>query len=289
MTLLALSLVLASAFAHATWNYLAKSSRDKAVFTWCFVSLSSLIYLPVAAYFAATSPVPPAGWVYVVGTMLLHVAYFTLLSAAYSREDLSVVYPMARGTAIALVPLLATLTLGERVSTVGALSIAAIVVGVVVAHTQGFGGDAFSGLLSSFGSTGSRLALLTGVVIATYSTWDKQGVSLVNPLVYNYFVFLGQSLAGAPLAVRWRKRLRDEVAERKWAILAAAVLSPLAYLLVLVALTFSQVSYVAASREIGIVVGALLGTTLLKEPHGANRLLGSAAIVAGVFGLALAT
>jgi len=288
VTVLALVLVLASALAHATWNYLAKASHDKGAFMWAFVALSSVIYLPVAGYFASASPVPPEGWIYAVGTMLLHIAYFSLLGAAYAREDLSAVYPVARGTGIVLVPLVAAVTLGERVSSAGALAIAAIVAGIVVAHIQGSGWPAIAGLARSFGSKGSRLALLTGVTIAAYSTWDKRGVSLVNPLVYIYFVFLGQALAGAPRALwRWTA-LRREIRERKGAIVAAAVLSPLAYLLVLVALTFSQVSYVAASREVGIVVGALLGATVLREPHGRNRLLGSAAIVAGIFGLALA-
>ncbi len=288
MTLLALALVLASAFAHATWNYLAKSSRDKAAFMWCFVTASSAIYLPGVVYFAVRNPVPPVGWVYAVGTMLLHVGYFTLLSAAYSHEDLSVAYPVARGTGIALVPVVATLLLGERVSPVGGLAIVAIVAGIVVAHTKGSGWQAIVGLARSFRSRGTRYAFLTGLCIAAYSTWDKQGVGLVHPVVYNYFPFLGQALAMAPFALARPGAIQVEVRERKWAILAAGVLSPLAYLLVLTALTFSQVSYVAASREVGIVVGAVLGTVVLKEPHGRNRLLGSAAIVLGVLGLALA-
>ncbi len=287
MTLLALALVLASAGAHATWNYLAKSSGDKTIFMWSFVTLASVIYLPLVLYFAVRDPVPPRGWIYMGGTMLLHVAYFTLLAGAYAREDLSVVYPVARGTGIALVPVVAALALGERVSPAGAASIAAIVAGVVVAHTRGSGWSALAGLAHSLRSPGSRLALATGVVIAAYSTWDKQGVSLVAPPVYNYFPFLGQALAMAPVALRRREAVRREVRNGRAAILAAAILSPLAYLLVLTALTFSQVSYVAASREVGIVVGALLGTLVLKEPHGGNRALGAALIVAGVFGLAL--
>lgn len=288
MTLLALALVLGSACAHATWNYLAKSSQDKAIFTWSFVSLSSILYLPAAIYFASMNPVPAQGWVYAIGTMLLHIAYWSLLSAAYAKEDLSVVYPVARGTGIMLVPVVAALALGERISPVGALSILTVILGVLIAHTQGRGWSALGGLMRAFGSPGSRLALLTGVVIAAYSSWDKQGVSIVNPVVYNYFPFLGQALAGAPFVLRRRETLWQEVRQAKGAIVAAAVLSPLAYLLVLIALTFSQVSYVAVSREVGVVVGTMLGLTVLKEPHGPNRLLGSAAIVAGVFGLTLA-
>lgn len=287
MSLLALALVLTSAGAHATWNYLAKSAKDKALFTWSFVALSSVIYLPLAAYFAVRDPVPPRGWIYAVGTMLIHVVYFTTLTASYAREDLSVVYPVARGTGIALTPILAALALGERVSLGGGLAIGVIVLGVVVAHTRGRGRAALGGLAHSLRSRGSQLALLTGVVIALYSTWDKQGVSLVVPPVYNYFPFLGEALVVSPYALRRWDGVRREVASRPVAVIAAAILSPLAYLLVLLAMTLSPVSYVAPAREIGIVFGAVLGATVLKEPHGSNRLAGCALIVLGVLGLAV--
>jgi drug/metabolite transporter (DMT)-like permease len=287
MSLLALALVLVSAGAHATWNYLAKSAGDKALFTWSFVALSSVLYIPLVGYYAARSPMPPEGWIYAVGTMVLHVVYFTTLTASYTRGDLSVVYPVARGTGIALTPIVAALALGERVSVGGGLAIGVIILGVVVAHTRGRGAAALGGLAHSLRSPGSQLALLTGVVIAAYSTWDKQGVSLVAPPIYIYFVFLGQALVAAPYALRRWDGLRREVAKRPIAVVAAAILSPLAYLLVLVAMTFSPVSYIAAAREVGIVFGALLGALVLKEPHVGNRLAGGALIVLGVLGLAI--
>lgn len=287
MTLLALGLVLSSAFAHATWNYLAKRSRDPAAFTWAFVCASSAIYLPIAVYVAHLHPVPPEGWVFAVGTMLLHVVYFRLLAAAYSKTDLSIAYPVARGTGIALVPVVAVLALGERVSPGGAISIAVILAGVLVAHTRGEGRAAVAGLARTIAQPGSRYALLTGVVIAAYSVWDKQGVALVHPLTYGVFPFLGPALFGIPLALGRRRAIRREIQSAPGPILAAGVLSPLAYVLVLVALTFSQVSYVAAAREVGIVVGTVLGALVLKEAHSRNRLLGSAIIVLGVLALGL--
>ncbi len=287
MSLVALALVLASAGAHATWNFLAKSSKDKALFTWSFVTLSSFIYLPLVAYFALRDPVPARGWIFAVGTMLIHVVYFTTLTASYAREDLSVVYPVARGTGIALTPIFAAVALGERVTLGGGLAIGVIVLGLVVAHTRGRGRAALGGLAPSLRSRGSQLALLTGIVIAVYSTWDKQGVSLVVPPVYNYFPFLGQAIVASPFALRRWDGVRREVESRPFAVIGAAVLSPLAYLLVLTAMTLSPVSYVAPAREVGIVFGAVLGATVLKEPNGSNRLAGCALIVLGVMGLAV--
>ena len=287
MTLLALLLLLGSAGAHSTWNYLAKASDDKSAFTWCFVALAAVVYLPVAIVFGVLYPPPAEGWLFALGTALLHIAYFWLLGAAYASADLSVVYPVSRGTGIALVPIVAVLALGERVSPVGAACIATIVVGIVVAHSRGLGREALGKTARAFVSRGSLLALLTGLVITAYSTWDKLGVGIVNPLLYGYFVFLGPGLFGAFYLLTRRKAAALEIRRNGRGIVAAAVLSPLAYYLVLSALTFSPVSYVAPAREIGIVVGAVLGATVLKEPNARYRLLGAAIIVGGIVGLTL--
>jgi drug/metabolite transporter (DMT)-like permease len=262
---------------------------DPLVFSWAFAALAVLLYLPLALGTALLRPVPPAGWGFIAGTMALHVAYFFLLSLAYRSGDLSLVYPVARGTGIALVPLVAVLALGERVSPAGAAAIATVVLGVLLVHLRGLRPSSPARLVCRLREPGLRYALCTGLVIATYSVWDARGVTLVAPPVYNYFVFLAQALAAAPVALgRGRAVLAHEWRCRRAAIVAAALLSPLAYLLVLLALTFSRVSYIAPARELGIVIGTLLGTLALHESYGRFRVAGSLLIVAGVFGLALA-
>lgn len=288
MTPLALGLVLCSALAHASWNFLTKLSEDKLVFSWCFTALASVLYLPLALVFLAAAPPPAIGWAFVWGTMLLHIVYFYLLNRAYTHSDLSLVYPVARGTGIALIPIAGAAILGEQVSFPAAAAILTILAGVLLVHARGPGKLALLGAGATLREPGTRFALATGLVIATYSVWDKRALSFVPPPVLNYAAFLAQALVAAPLAWRRRPALAREWARRKRAIVAAAVLSPLAYLLVLVALTFSRVSYVAPAREFGIVVGTALGMLALKEPYGANRLLGAALITAGVLGLALA-
>jgi drug/metabolite transporter (DMT)-like permease len=287
MTIVALALVLASAFAHATWNYLAKSSRDTYAFTWAFTSLAGLIYLPVSVTLSRT-------WLslqalsFITVTAFLHVLYFGLLNASYSRADLSLVYPVARGTGLALIPLGAVWLLQEHISFLGTLSILIIVSGVLTVHSRGRGRAALVGLGKSLGESGSRLAVLTGVVIASYSLWDAHALSVTSPILLDAGIFAGQAILVAPfILIKKRTAVRREWCERPFAVIAAAILSPLAYFLVLTAITLSGVAYVAPTREIGMVFGVLLGWHSLKEGHAANRLLGSALIVAGVFGLAL--
>lgn len=288
MTAIALVLVLASAVAHATWNYLAKSSRDTYAFTWAFTGVASLVYLPIAIATAWSHPPPLSALAFIAVTVSLHVLYFGFLNASYARADLSIVYPVARGTGIILIPIGAVLILGEHVSGYAAASIAVIILGVVGVHSRGTGWSAVRGLARSIREPGSRLAALTGVIIAGYSIWDKNALSHLSPILLDTGIFVGQALVNAPLMLHWRRpAVRREITERPLAVLAAGILSPLAYLLVLTALTVSRVAYIAPTREIGIVIGALLGARSLKEPYPANRLVGSALIVVGIFGLAL--
>lgn len=288
MSPLALALVLGSGFAHAGWNFLLRTSGDKVVFSWCFTVLASVLYLPLAVTVALAAPVPVEGWVAILGTMVLHIAYFYLLNQAYTHGDLSLTYPVARGTGLALTPILAVAFIGEQISPPAAGAILVILLGVLLAHSRGTGLAALQDTASGLVSKGALFALATGLVIAAYSVWDKRALRVVAPPLLNYGIFLAQALMSTPVVLRRWPAVRRELAQRKRAILAAAILSPLAYLLVLAALTFSRVSYVAPAREFGIVVGTLLGTFVLKEPHGPNRLLGAALITAAVVALALA-
>ncbi|MCL4498946.1 MAG: DMT family transporter [Chloroflexi bacterium] len=288
MTVLALALVFASAIAHATWNYLAKSSRDTYAFSWAFTTVAGLMYVPIALIVTRFHPLPLNALYFIGGTVLLHVLYFWLLNASYARADLSVVYPMARGTSIICIPVGAALLLDEHVSVRAAAAICLIVIGILVVHSRGSGRKAISSLWLSFRDTGAQLALLTGLVIACYSLWDKHALTVVPPIVQDAGIFAGQAVINLPITLHWRRRaVLREICERPWAVLAAGILSPLAYLLVLTALTFSRVAYIAPSREIGIVIGTLLGTRTLGEAHASNRILGSCLIVGGVFALAL--
>jgi drug/metabolite transporter (DMT)-like permease len=288
MTLAALGLVVASAFAHVTWNYLAKGSRDVFTFTWLLSIVSSIVYLPFAALSLWRNPPPPSIFTLVGVSVILNLAYFRLLSASYARADLSVVYPVARGTGLILIPIGAALFLREPVSLAGALSILIIAIGLFTIHTRGTGRSALRGVLASWAEPGSRLAFLTGVVIAAYSVWDKNVVGTISPVVLDTSVFVAQALVNAPTMLLTRRAAAfAEFRERRGAVVAAGILAPFAYLLVLQALTFSRVAYIAPTREIGIVFGTILGLRQLKEPYPINRLLGAGLVVVGVFGLAL--
>jgi uncharacterized membrane protein len=126
-------------------------------------------------------------------------------------------------------------------------------------------------------------------VIALYTLWDKTAVSLllIPPLLYDWSTVVGQAIVVAPAALRDRARLRETWRSRRAAVIAVGILSRLSYILVLTALVVSPVSYVAPAREIGILIGALMGARLLAEGHLARRAIGAAAMVAGIVALAV--
>lgn len=283
----ALALVLLAAVAHATWNLLARRADEKLAFLWCGNLVSVALFTPVGVWLLVSSPIPPLGWAVVGVSAILEALYYWTLAQAYRYGELSLVYPIARGTAPILVPILAALFLGERLSGLALGGIGLVVIGTIVIHAPGLGWPTMRGITGALGQLGTRYALLTGLVIATYSALDKYGVSLVTPVLYAYLLFLGLTVALVPLVLRQRAALSREWKLHRGSIVVVGVLAPGSYGLVLLALTLAPVSYVAAAREISVVLAAVLGAAVLHEGYGRQRLLGSVAIAAGLMLLVL--
>ena len=291
MTGFALILVICSAFAHASWNFLLKRGTNQEVFIWWFLVSTGVLLFPLGIALLLIYPVEGPGWWYILGTALLHVLYFLFLGRGYARGDLSVVYPIARGSGPALVPLLGVLVLDEAVTMAAVVGIGTIILGIFTVHWWGRFADILSNPTKILRAPGTRYGLLTGLLIATYSVWDKVGVSHVNPFLYMYGMTVGTAVFLTPYMVGTHGTtvLKREWASAKVAIVASGLLTFLAYGLVLTALTTSKVSYVAPTREVGIVIGVLLGTLVLKEPFGGGRLIGSGLILTGLVFVALAS
>lgn len=282
MTLLALALALTSAAAHAGWNVLAKRSSDGGIaFAWLAAAVSAALLTPPVLVLAAGTGAAVSGeaLAWIAGSGALHAAYFALLGLGYRHGELSVVYPLARGSAPLLSTAAAIALLGERPGApalAGALLIAGAIVWIGGRGGRG-GGDA---------RTGVAYALATGLLIATYTVWDKHGVDGlgVSPLVYLWGIELGCVAFLAPAAAG---AIRREWALRRRDAIGFGVLGPSAYLLVLFALTLAPVSVVAPARESSVLIAAALGARVLGEPAGAARHAAAAAIVLGIAGLAL--
>jgi len=285
VTTFALALVLASAVAHATWNLFAKRAAGGVPFLWLALTLAIPLYAPlaIAVVLLAAPTIGPLEilWMFVNGA--LNVAYFIFLQRGYRAGDLSIVYPLARGTGPVLATTLAILIFGERPTPVALAGAVAIAAGVFVLT-----GD--PRMLRARGvRTAVGYALLTGVTIATYTLWDKRAVSalLIPPILYEWGANVWRAVILTPLALpRWPE-VKAEWSANRTAAFAVAALSPLAYILVLTALAISPVSYVAPAREIGILFAVLLGARSLSEADIGRRSIAAVLMVGGVIALAL--
>lgn len=285
MTSLALALVLGSAFLHAGWNLLAKRAKGGAEFLWLFSLMTVVVYAPVVVgYVLVFEPrFSPTHLAFALASSAIHVGYFICLQRGYRSGDLSLVYPLARGSGPALATGLAVLLLAERPGAQALLGTALVVLSVFVLS----GGRS---LLRS----GQRLAvaygLVTGAFIAVYTVWDGYAVGHLGaaPLLFTFTGEAGRAALLAPLALRRWPQVRAVWRDHRLEALGVAVLSPLAYLMVLTAMRFTPVSLVAPTREVSILIGALLGASLLREADGRRRVLGAVGMVLGVALLATA-
>jgi len=283
MSGLALGIVLVAALFHASWNYLAKKSRKKMAFIWWFLLIASVGYLPMFLYFWPQLTVTPAGWACIAATGVLHALYFWFMGGAYERGDLSLVYPLSRGSGPLFVPILAIIFLQEQLSLPGVLGIVLVVVGIYFIHLNSFSVDSMLEPLRAMRGSASLWALCTGGTIAGYSLIDKVGVSLVYPPVYIYLMFVISLLLLSPyVLVKEREALKTEWQVNRGPILINAFLVLFTYMMILFAFRISKVSYVVAAREVSIVFSALFGIFWLKEEHARQKLAGAVLIALGV-------
>ena len=283
MSGLALSIVLTAAFLHAGWNYLLKKSQKKILCIWWFLLVALAIYLPMLLYFWPETNISMQGWSCVGATGILHFLYFWFMGGAYERGDLSLVYPLFRGSGPLFVPFLAVILIHEKISLLAGIGIALVIFGIYIIHLQSFSVQSFLDPFLAFRGGASLWAICTGGTIAAYSLVDKIGVGIVYPPVYIYLMLLIAWLLLSPYVLATKRtQLMEEWHINRGTILVNGLLVLGTYLMVLFALRMSKVSYVAAVREVSIVFSALYGILWLQEKHGKQKLVGATLIALGV-------
>lgn len=279
----ALVLVVCAAGLHAGWNALAKRGGDQIVFLWCATLASTIAVTPFGIWQLAQDGLATAAIPFILATIVVHALYFFALGRAYATGAYSLVYPVARGLGVALVPVLALFLFDERLSPAGIAGVALVVAGIAALNllpARAVGAPARFG-------RGLLWPILTGFTIAAYSLVDKAGVARINPVPYIMLMEVGCALLGLPLLWLRPAAVRNEL--RGWRrIVLAGVMSTLAYTLVLFAFRMSKTGYVVAARELSIVLSALIGSLLLREGSLAPRLAGAAIVLAGVACIAVA-
>lgn len=279
-------LLLLAAFIHSIWNMLAKKSIDKQTFLWLsLIVFCTMLFIPFMFIYKGISSI---GWTFIIVSGFLEAIYYFILGSAYQQGELSLVYPLARGSAPLFVTLIASLFLNEKIASIGYMGILVVIIGIYIVNLKVLDKKGIIAPIISIREKAPQLAILTGLVIASYSVVDKIGVSYVEPLVYIYMIFLAASLILTPyMIMRKREIIIKEWKINRLKIIAVSVLNAGSYFLVLTAMTSSKVSYVSTVREVSIVFAALIGTLFLKEKFADKKIIGAVLIFLGIILIAI--
>ena len=287
MSLTALTLVLTAALVHATWNYFLKKANATRPFWWLVYIITAVITVPALFIYdpQALSNITPIGWLVIALSAPIHVIYGQVLQIGYKKSDYSIVYPTARGTGPLITVLCAVLILGDRPSFWGWIGIVLILASIVLLampHKQ----DKQTQDLRI--RAGIFWGFLTGCFIAGYSfcdAWAVQQETGLTPLSFYFPSIAVRAIVFAPFIMmhaNWKAESKEILTTPRLqkALAVVTVGSPLAYILVLYAMTIAPLAYVAPSREVGMMMGGVLGGLLLRERLSVTRL-------AGVIGMTL--
>lgn len=285
----ALAMVLVAALLHAFWNIVAKKTDGNKHFVLLAGLVLAVLWAPLGLWLGWQA-VPHWGWIewaFIGASGLTHLLYFNVLLKGYRVADLTVVYPVARGTGPLISSLGAVIVLGESLGWHGGIGVLCVCGGVFIiaggpallraAHDPERRARVHAGLL--WGAA-------TGLLIATYSVMDGYAVKrlLIGPIVIDYFGNLVRLPFMLPQALRQRATFADAWRRYRWHAVIVGAVSPLAYILVLYAVKIAPLSHVAPAREISMLFAAFLGGRFLGEGDRGQRLVG--AVLMG-FGVAL--
>jgi drug/metabolite transporter (DMT)-like permease len=288
----AFALILLAGVIHASWNIAAKKANGDARFAFQSGVFMAVVWAPVGITLG-WSVVPTWGakeWGFITLSGVLHVFYYVVLLRGYRKSDLTVVYPLARGSGPLLSSLVAILFLGEKISLVGVAGIFGVVLGVfLVAGGPRLFHKKHDPAQRERIQKGIRYGVLTGAFIAAYTVADSYAVKFLamSPILLDYMSNFVRLLLLLPAALQDRVTTARMWREQwKYALLVAAI-SPVSYVLVLYAVQQAPISHVAPAREVSMLFAALIGGHLLREGDRLLRLLGAVFIAAGVVALAL--
>ncbi len=286
MSLFVFSLVLLSASIHVFWNALVKKCEDKASFAWLSHIISVFVFLlPMFIFSRIYWPGLISKQILLLACIsgLFEALYIITLYGAYETADLSVVYPLSRGVAPIFILLAAGLFVSDTVNLSGGLAVLIILIGMtsVAFSVKNISSDKSI-------AKGVLLAIITGAMIAGYHLVDRRAMEFTNrpnPLEYLFImqcfqlIFLTIWISISP---QKRTKIMHEWKINKKGVLIVGLFTPLAYFLIIWALQYGNVTYIAAGRNIGIVISVIAGLLIFREPVGRLRAIGAILITLGI-------
>lgn len=274
MTAPVLAIVLVAAVLHAVWNALVKTSHDRAITLGlvaaghCIPALALMPFVPVPV--AAAFP-------FIIASTVIHWGYYYFLNISYRFGDLSLIYPIARGTAPVMVALGAMIWADEILSIWAWIGILTVSAGILILAAVRYADK-----------RGMGAALLTSGIIAAYSVVDGIGIRISGtPIGYVVWLFAAEIFVAVFVIATRFDRARAISAKARVLGLTGGVISGLAYALALFAKTLAPIGIVSAVRETSVIFAALIGVYWLGEGPARRRLVAASVVALGVMLLAL--
>lgn len=280
MSSTSLILVVIASITHAYWNLLVKKTNGGISFTWLVYICSAIIFFPIVIISNLEGDEQITAELLAICFIsgILRLAYFLLLQKGYHTCDLSVIYPVARGSAPFFSTIGAILFLNENVTPQTICGLILIIAGVLVITN-----------LNIYTSEqvlmrGLIFGCATGLVIGAYTVWDKIAISRFgfSPFLLLFSSHISGMVLLAPKALQMKRELKLHARKHSWQILTIAILSPLSYLLILMAMKNTELIYLAPVREISILFGIWMGGRFMEETDMRKRVFGSCFILTGV-------
>jgi len=286
MSLYVLSLVLTAAVLHAFWNLLSKKAKGKAPFIWLIYIANTVLYLPLLLYRIKQGEnicSQPVLW-FSLSSAILHIGYYLILQKGYRSGDLSVVYPLARGTGPLFSSVAAILFLHEQLKLTSTIGLFLILIGVFIITGLSFRKENNAKIM-----TGVFWGVLTGFFISLYTFNDTVAIKryAVSPLIITFVSNAFSTILLFPFVFSQKDEIKREIKQHKWTITAIGLLGPAAYILVLEALKYAPLTVVAPARETSILLGVFMGSRVLNEEDSKRRLIAGVSILGGIIALSL--
>ena len=267
-------MVLLAAALHAGWNALVKAGGDRTAMMVIVTGATGVLCLAALPFL---EPPAPASWPYLATSVALHIGYLLFLAAAYTHGDFGLVYPIARGSGPLIVTVAALVWLREPLppqALAGAAVVALGICGLALRGNQSLRAN----------PRPVAFALGTGLFIASYTMTDGIGARLAGtPHGYTVWLFAIEAALLVPAVGWWKRSALRDAGGRAWRTgLGGGAMALAAYWIVIWAMTLGPIAPVAALRETSVLIAAVIGAVMFKEPLGRWRLTAAAAVVTGV-------
>lgn len=291
MEFLVILLIFASAIMHTYWNYALKKTinkgADEVSLYWLSIITGTLLYSVAFIFLINHYNISGKGIFFAALFGFFTALYIFVLSKAYKSDELSKIYPLTKTTPLFTL-LIGVFYLKEKISLIGLIGIILIIFGVYFINLKDFKFKNLIQPLHSLKYKGPLLALLAAIISAVYGLFSKLGVTEINPLIFIYFGYIFLIIFYIPLLYFKKQTILSQIKKFKISIIKIGIFDLVAYLLVIIALTLSKLSYVFALRQMSILLSVFSGIYLLKEKYGKTKIIASIIIIMGIILLAFA-